>query len=134
MVPPSSTRACCRYAVRILPVSANDGASIPLELEEVTQFGKVIRLEKANTFGAVACIDMFDPLLDYLYTGHQDAILDRILIKTDDLDANDLKIFEESLLGLWKNVQLLGVGDSNLWLAMNTAWVRLLAAYGYSSC
>jgi hypothetical protein len=69
-----------------------------------------------------------------LYTGHQDAILNRILIKSDDLDANDLKIFEESLLGLWKNVQLLGVGDSNLWLAMNTAWVRLLAAYGYSSC
>jgi hypothetical protein len=60
---------CGYYLNGIL--SANDGASIPLELEEVTQFGKVIRLEKADTFGAVACIDMLDPLLDYLYTLHR---------------------------------------------------------------
>jgi hypothetical protein len=73
---------------------------------------------------------MLDPLLDYLYTG-QDAFLDRIFIKSDDPDVNDLKTVVESLFGLWKNAQSLGVGDSNLWLAMNDAWVRLLATYGF---
>ena len=48
---------------------------------------------------------MLKPLLDYLYTGRQDAILDRIFIKSDESDVNDLKNAEESLLGLWKNVQ-----------------------------